>query len=185
MTTDARMALRISCVIFDIDGTLTRTNELIFASFNHVAQKYLHRTYPACGDCGNVRPSRRRELGTDLRKGETPSDHGRVVRFLQHESPRAGRIACRNRGRALVSQEQRSTACRISPAKESAQPISRLACSELAGYFDLVVSGTDVSKHKPDPEGILNVIRTFDLRPQEVLMVGDSLGDIKASRGAG
>jgi phosphoglycolate phosphatase-like HAD superfamily hydrolase len=35
---------RVSCVIFDIDGTLTRTNELIFSSFNHVASKYIGRT---------------------------------------------------------------------------------------------------------------------------------------------
>ena len=34
-------AADISCVIFDMDGTLTRTNQLIFASFNHVAEKYL------------------------------------------------------------------------------------------------------------------------------------------------
>jgi len=30
-------------IIFDIDGTLTSTNELIFASFNHVATKYLNK----------------------------------------------------------------------------------------------------------------------------------------------
>ena len=34
-----------SCIIFDIDGTLSQTNELIFATFNHVAEKYLGRTY--------------------------------------------------------------------------------------------------------------------------------------------
>jgi len=34
----------IRCVIFDVDGTLTHTNELIFASFNHVARKYLGTT---------------------------------------------------------------------------------------------------------------------------------------------
>ncbi|MEN8191510.1 MAG: HAD hydrolase-like protein, partial [Bacteroidota bacterium] len=28
-------------IIFDIDGTLTATNELIFATFNHIAEKYL------------------------------------------------------------------------------------------------------------------------------------------------
>ena len=31
--------------IFDIDGTLTSTNELIFASFNHIAKKYLNKTF--------------------------------------------------------------------------------------------------------------------------------------------
>ena len=31
-------------VIFDIDGTLTSTNELIFSTFNHITQKYLNKT---------------------------------------------------------------------------------------------------------------------------------------------
>ena len=31
--------------IFDIDGTLTSTNELIFKSFNYVTEKYINRTY--------------------------------------------------------------------------------------------------------------------------------------------
>ena len=32
-------------IIFDIDGTLTSTNQLIFDSFNHIAKKYLNRTF--------------------------------------------------------------------------------------------------------------------------------------------
>ena len=32
-------------IIFDVDGTLTSTNELIFASFNHIAGKYLQKNF--------------------------------------------------------------------------------------------------------------------------------------------
>src|SRR3970040_2078907 len=31
--------------IFDIDGTLTSTNQLIFDSFNFIAKKYLNKTF--------------------------------------------------------------------------------------------------------------------------------------------
>ena len=37
--------LAVGGVLFDIDGTLTRTNELIFATFNFIATKYCGRTY--------------------------------------------------------------------------------------------------------------------------------------------
>ena len=30
-------------IIFDLDGTLAETHELIFASFNHVTEKYLNK----------------------------------------------------------------------------------------------------------------------------------------------
>ena len=32
-------------IIFDIDGTLTSTNDLIFASFNYITKKYLGKTF--------------------------------------------------------------------------------------------------------------------------------------------
>ncbi len=32
-------------IIFDIDGTITATNKLIFASFNHITKKYLNKKY--------------------------------------------------------------------------------------------------------------------------------------------
>ncbi|MCW8960368.1 MAG: HAD family hydrolase, partial [Ignavibacteriaceae bacterium] len=31
--------------IFDVDGTLTSTNQLIFDSFNFIAKKYLNKTF--------------------------------------------------------------------------------------------------------------------------------------------
>jgi phosphoglycolate phosphatase-like HAD superfamily hydrolase len=55
----------------------------------------------------------------------------------------------------------------------------------IAKYFDMVVSGNDVVNHKPHPEGILKVLEAFGLEPAQVLMVGDSLTDIRASRAAG
>jgi pyrophosphatase PpaX len=55
----------------------------------------------------------------------------------------------------------------------------------LTGLFDLVVTGNDVEHHKPHPEGIFRVLERFDLAPENVLMVGDSLTDLRASRAAG
>ena len=36
---------RLSCVIFDLDGTLADTGRLIFASFNHIAERYTGRAW--------------------------------------------------------------------------------------------------------------------------------------------
>jgi pyrophosphatase PpaX len=51
--------------------------------------------------------------------------------------------------------------------------------------FDLVVSGNDVTHFKPDPEGIQRVLSTFSVAPEHAVMVGDTFGDLRASRGAG
>ncbi len=44
----------------------------------------------------------------------------------------------------------------------------------LQGLFDLVVSGLDVQKPKPDPEGLLMVLNHFSVPPESMLYVGDS-----------
>lgn len=39
------MKSRFKGIIFDVDGTLTFTNQLIFDSFNHITKKYLGKSY--------------------------------------------------------------------------------------------------------------------------------------------
>jgi HAD superfamily hydrolase (TIGR01509 family) len=60
-----------------------------------------------------------------------------------------------------------------------------LAKCKLAGYFDVVIGGDEVSKHKPDPEGILKAASLLGVPPRACLYVGDTLPDIEASAAAG
>jgi len=57
--------------------------------------------------------------------------------------------------------------------------------TDLTKYFDLIISGDDVKKHKPDPEGIIRFIQMYNLKPQNVLMIGDAPSDIIAANNAG
>ncbi len=52
-------------------------------------------------------------------------------------------------------------------------------------FFAMVVTGNDVVRHKPDPEGIHSILTRFGLRASDALMVGDSMADVRASRAAG
>lgn len=51
--------------------------------------------------------------------------------------------------------------------------------------FSLVVSGDTLAKKKPDPLPLLHSAEHFGIKPQECLMLGDSVSDVKASRAAG
>jgi len=178
------MKMRISCVIFDIDGTLTRTNELIFASFNHVAEKYLHRTFQPAEIVAMFGPPEEGAVASLFGNDRVPMIMDELCDFYRtHHRVLAGL----HPGIEDVLQYLKSKGVRLAVFTGKGKRTTDITLSALglSDYFDLIVSGNDVTKHKPDPEGILKVIRTFDLQPQEVLMVGDSLGDIKASRGAG
>jgi len=56
---------------------------------------------------------------------------------------------------------------------------------DLEELFDCVVTALDVKKPKPDPEGLLLVLKTLNTSPEEALYIGDSPLDEEASRLAG
>lgn len=55
----------------------------------------------------------------------------------------------------------------------------------IAGYFGLVLSGDSLAAKKPDPLPLLTAAQHFLVKPENCLMVGDSVNDVKAARAAG
>ena len=59
-----------------------------------------------------------------------------------------------------------------------------LAEFDLDGYFDLVVTSSDVKKPKPHPEALLKILEYFGLASHQVIYIGDSQVDELAARAA-
>jgi HAD superfamily hydrolase (TIGR01509 family) len=59
-----------------------------------------------------------------------------------------------------------------------------LAEFNLNGYFDLVVTSSDVTRPKPHPEALLKILNYFDLEPYQTIYIGDSQVDEMAARAA-
>jgi len=55
----------------------------------------------------------------------------------------------------------------------------------LADQFDLVVSALDVTRPKPHPESFWRILEHFNLRPGEVIYIGDSKVDEQFAHNAG
>jgi len=51
--------------------------------------------------------------------------------------------------------------------------------------FKIIISGDTLVKRKPDPMPLLYCAEHFNLKPEECLMLGDSVSDVKAARAAG
>ena len=56
---------------------------------------------------------------------------------------------------------------------------------DLYDSFDCVVSGEDCTKHKPDPEPCNIALQRLGIRPEEALMIGDTLFDVECAHNAG
>ena len=55
----------------------------------------------------------------------------------------------------------------------------------LDGYFFDVRGGDSFRTKKPDPEGLLSILREGGVAPEEAIMIGDSRNDVLAGRAAG
>lgn len=51
--------------------------------------------------------------------------------------------------------------------------------------FEIVISGDTLAKKKPDPMPLLHGAEFFKVKPENAMMLGDSVSDVKASRAAG
>ncbi|HEY9150747.1 MAG TPA: phosphoglycolate phosphatase [Gammaproteobacteria bacterium] len=51
--------------------------------------------------------------------------------------------------------------------------------------FEIIISGDTLPQKKPDPAPLLHAARFFGVQPEQALMIGDSVSDVKAARAAG
>ena len=66
-------------------------------------------------------------------------------------------------------------ACVTNKPSQFTRPL--LAALELDHFFDPVVSGDDLTQKKPDPLPLEYVASSWQVRPDQCLMVGDSISD--------
>ena len=61
---------------------------------------------------------------------------------------------------------------------------SRLALLDLEHYFEVIVDTSQYVKHKPDPEGLLLCMSQLGVTPDKTIYVGDGVTDIVAGKAA-
>jgi AHBA synthesis associated protein len=73
----------------------------------------------------------------------------------------------------------------VATGKSGPRARSLLRTLELIDYFDHVVGSDEVPNPKPAPDIVLRALRLIGAPPQAAVMVGDARADILSARGAG
>lgn len=178
------MASKLRCVIFDMDGTLTQTNQLIFDSFNYIASIYEGKKYSEAEITAMFGPPEQGALQAIVGKEKIA---GAMEEYLEFYGTNHDALARLYPGikDVLVDLKKRGTSVALFTGKGIETTTITLNKFGLTPYFDYVVTGSDVQSYKPSAEGIRKILKHFGLQVDEVLMVGDSVGDVKASHEAG
>lgn len=59
------------------------------------------------------------------------------------------------------------------------------ALKALRSYFKVAIAHEDTDKYKPDPEPLLLAAQRLDVKPEEVVYIGDAYTDLQAAKAAG
>ncbi len=169
--------------LFDLDGTLVDTTNLIRQSFRYAGREVLGRELPDEVLMANVGQPLMTQMklldaarAEELFKVYREFNHARHDEFIRPYAGVTGLLeALRARGAklAIVTSKSRDTvnmAFRTIPIEH---------------YFDEVISTDDTDYHKPNPHPILLALRRLDVAPDESIYIGDSPFDIEAGQAAG
>ncbi|MBX2975905.1 MAG: HAD family hydrolase [Ignavibacteriaceae bacterium] len=177
------MVNKFKGIIFDIDGTLTSTNELIYASFNHITQKFMNKTMTPREIIALFGPTE-----DQIIEGWFNERHQEVkdvyYSFYENNLLQSADLYPGIR-ELLFELKSKGIILSIYTGKGRSAALITLDKLGVSHLFDMIVTGSDVKEHKPSAEGILVFLDKFNLQKDEVLMIGDAVADIKASRAAG
>jgi phosphoglycolate phosphatase len=183
----------LEAVLFDLDGTLLDTAADIALALN--------RTLAEFGWSHAAQDDVRRMIGrgspiliqrTAAAQGRTVDDASQaamVERFFHHY----GALQDTNEFVALPYPGARESLHRLHDAglrvgvvtnKQQRFARGLLERLDLIGWVDIVVGGDSCERRKPDPQPLLFACEGLGVTPARTLMVGDSINDVKAARGA-
>lgn len=176
------MKTKYKGIIFDIDGTLTFTNRLIFDSFNYITVKYLNKNFSDEDIIALFGPTE-----DVILKQMFPDKFEEVRKDYYEYYNKNHDIALLYEGikDLLLDLKKEKVILGIFTGKGRTSSLITLNYLGIRELFDMIVTGDDVKEHKPSPEGIIKFVETFHLNPREVLMIGDAPSDIKAANKAG
>lgn len=174
-------------VLFDLDGTLADTVELILMSYRHTMRVHLGEALPDELWLATIGTPLPLQLGDFARSEE---EHRRMLdtyRTFQHTVH--DEMVRPFPGAGLVLDELRRRGLRLAVVTSKAAAIARRTM-EVCGLWDrvdFVVGGDEVTRGKPDPEPVARALNHLDLsgRAGEVIFVGDSPFDLRSGRAAG
>ncbi len=176
----------IRAVIFDLDGTLADTFPLIVGAWNAGVGAITGKSYSdeeVISRFGIPDPQMiRREFGGDetlgLRADEAyhafyQREHAATVKAFDGIDEMLSQLRRRNVPLGLMTGKGRRSA-RIT--------VESLGWKEV---FAAIVTGEDVKRQKPEPEGLQTVAARLDVPAQSCAFVGDSPADMGAGKNAG
>jgi len=173
-------------VIFDIDGTLVDSVDLIVASYQNAFRQVLGRE----GDETEIRTWIGQSLRDSLTRAFPGSpDQVAVATTAYLDWNEAHMPSCLKAcaGMVELTADLAKAGIRLGAvtSKRAKNAAWSLELADLAETVPLLVTADETDRHKPDPAPLLLAAHKLDVSPQQCVYVGDAATDIEAAQRAG
>lgn len=177
------MAAKITTILFDLDGTLINTNDLIIATFLHILEKYYPNQYKREDVLPFIGPSLKETFSTiDPDRADELISEYRTYNLAHHDL-----LVKEYEGvlETIKILKEKGYKLGIVTTKLYETVLKGLNLTKLDSYFEVIVALDHVTKEKPDPEPVFKALEQLHSRSEETIMVGDNYHDILAGKNAG
>jgi HAD superfamily hydrolase (TIGR01549 family) len=176
----------IKTFLFDLDGTLIQTTEIIIHTFKVTFEKFFPQLKLSESEYSNM-------LGQTLWKtfefyADETTNIDEVVqyyRMLSNQKIEEGLHAYP--GAVELLQYLKRKGCKVGVVTSKMRKIAtyHLELTGLLPYIDHIIGYEDVTLHKPSPEPILKALTEMNAKAKTTVYVGDHENDIIAAKKAG
>lgn len=183
LLTLAQRLARLDAVLFDLDGTLIDTVDLILSSFRHATREVL----------GHPLPDEEMMAGVGMplieqMRGFSAEHADELLRvYRMHNAEAHDRMAREYPGTEEVLSELqgRGLPMGVVTSKGTPMALRGLRLFDLERFFGVVVTADDVDLHKPDPFPLRRAAQLLGVDIERCVYVGDSPHDMLSAISAG
>lgn len=178
---------RIKALCFDVDGTLSDTDDLykqkvqrffpkfLFRDPDHAARRFVMWAEAP----GNALLGLADTLGID-------DEMVAVIDWTsRHRIQSSKKFLLVEGVDGMLAQLKGKYPMSVVTTRDKKGTLRFLEQFDLAKYFDIIVTGLSTSRIKPYPDPILFAAQHMGVEPEECLMIGDTTVDMRAGKSAG
>lgn len=175
---------KIDTVLFDFDGTLMDTSEVIINSWQHTFMTIKGEER----DASEIIPTMGEPLKVSMERffPDIPVDESIRIYRSYHYNNFGDMISVFPGMHDLLEYlHENNYKTAIVTSRLLGTTMQGIEAYGLEKYIDLVITADDVTMHKPHPEPIEVALKKLNKIPEQAIMIGDTMYDILCARNAG
>lgn len=175
----------IRAVLYDFDGTLADSTELIMRCYRHTMGTHLGHVPPDedwLSGFGMTLETQLRRFARDEAESERMLDTYREYQNGIHDEllrPFPGAAE------TVAELDRRGYRLAIVTSKHRRATLRGMELCGIVSHFDVIVTPEDVTDPKPHPEPVLFALEKLGVAAEEAIFIGDSPHDIASGKAAG